>query len=69
MGTARTMYSRIGAPPVEDGAVNATDAEALPVVATKLVGAPGVVGGATGVTETADDIVPAPALLTARILI
>ena len=62
------MYSRIGAPPVEDGAVNATDAEALPVVATTFVGAPGTAKTTptVGVTETVDDAVPSPTLFTAR---
>jgi hypothetical protein len=50
-------------PPFDVGAVNAIDAEALPAVATKLVGAPGVV---RGVTDTADDTVPVPAVFTAR---
>ena len=42
----------MSAPPVEDGGVNATDAEASPAVATKLVGAPGVVRGITADDET-----------------
>jgi hypothetical protein len=56
------MYSRIGAPPVEDGAVNATDAEALPVVATTFVGA---LGTAAGVPPLEFDAAPAPTLFTA----
>ena len=62
MGTARTMYSRIGAPPVEDGAVNATDAEVAPAVATTFVGAPGTVAG---VPLLEFDAAPAPTLFTA----
>jgi hypothetical protein len=56
----------IVAPPFDVGAVNAIDAEALPAVATKLVGAPGVV---RGITDTAVDAVPVPAVFTARNLI
>ena len=37
-------------PPFEAGAVQETDAEALPAVAETAVGAPGTVAGATGVT-------------------
>jgi len=54
------------APPFDVGAVKAIDAEALPGVATKLVGAPAVV---RGVTDTAVDAVPDPAVFTARNLI
>ena len=46
-------------PPLEVGAVHATVACALPVVASTLVGTPGTV--ATGVTAAdADDAVPVP---------
>jgi hypothetical protein len=57
----------IVAPPFDVGAVKAIDAEALPAVATKLVGAPGAV--VRGVTDTAVDAVPVPAVFTARNLI
>jgi hypothetical protein len=53
----------IVAPPFDVGAVKAIDAEALPAVAVKLVGAPAVV---RGVTDTAVDTVPDPAVFTAR---
>ena len=56
------MYSRIGAPPVVDGAVNATDAEASPAVTTTFVGAPGTVAG---VPLLEFDAAPAPTLFTA----
>ena len=62
VGTARTMYSRIAAPPSDTGAANVTDTEASPAVATKLLGAPGV---KRSDTETADDSAPEPAALTA----
>ena len=38
-------------PPLEAGAVQVTVAEALPAVAVPMVGAPGTVAGAVGVTE------------------
>ena len=38
-----TVYEVMLVPPVDDGAVNATDACVLPAVATTLVGAPGAV--------------------------
>ena len=44
-------------------AVNATETEPFPGVATNDVGAAGT---ARGVTETADDAVPSPATFTAR---
>ncbi len=46
----------IAAPPFEAGAVQVTVAWALPAVAVPIVGAPGTVAGATGVTafESAD---------------
>jgi hypothetical protein len=58
----------IADPPVEDGSVNAIDAEVSPAVATKLVGAPGTAKTTpdVGVTETVDDAVPSPTLFTAR---
>ena len=52
----------MSAPPVKDGAVNSTDTEASPAVATKLVGAPGTVAG---VPLLEFDAAPAPTLFTA----
>ena len=46
-GLAVTVYDVIGAPPVEKGAVNATDALVFPAVAMTPVGADGAVGVAT----------------------
>ena len=48
----------MSAPPVEDGGVNAIDTEASPAVATKLVGAPGVVRGITA--DDATDAILSP---------
>ena len=45
-----TVYDVMALPPFEAGAVQETDAEALPAVAETAVGAPGTVAGATGVT-------------------
>ena len=53
----------IALPPLEAGAVKATDACALPGVATAAVGAPGTVRGVTAVD--ADDAVPVPVALVA----
>jgi hypothetical protein len=39
-----TVYEVIDAPPFEAGAVNETEALALPAVAVPMVGAPGTVG-------------------------
>jgi hypothetical protein len=56
----------IVAPPVELGAVKATLALALPAVAVPMVGAPGTVTvDETGVTDTALEAEPVPALLVA----
>ena len=49
-GLEVTVYEVIGLPPFEAGAVQETEAEALPAVAVTAVGAPGTVAGATGVT-------------------
>ena len=57
-------YLVIDAPPSEP-AVNAIEAEPVPEVATRPVGADGVV---RGVTDTADDFAPPPTLLYARSL-
>ena len=54
----------IAEPPLEDGAVNATDNCALPGVMPVMVGAPGVVRGVAAVLAVA---VPSPTELTARI--
>jgi len=48
------------------GAVNATEIDAFPAVPITLVGAPGTVAGAVGVTATeAADAGPVPTLLVA----
>ena len=52
----------MAAPPFDIGAVNAMLAVALPAVALPMVGAPGTV---TGVTGTAPEATPTPALLVA----
>ena len=52
----------IAAPPFEP-AVNDSNTEAFPGVATNDVGAAGTV---RGVTDTADDAAPSPATFTAR---
>ena len=52
----------MGLPP-SDPAVKLTEAEPLPGVATRSVGAEGVVAG---VTETPVEAAPAPAAFTAR---
>ena len=49
-GLEVTLYEVIGLPPFEAGAVQETEAEALPAVAVTAVGAPGTVAGAFGVT-------------------
>ena len=54
----------MGLPP-SAGVVNAMVACALPGVAAVIVGVPGGVPGATGVTLTGDDGGPVPALLVA----
>jgi hypothetical protein len=61
-----TVYPVIGLPPFDIGAVQDTDADALPAVAVTAVGAPGAVAGATGVTlaDAADDA-PAPTAFVA----
>jgi hypothetical protein len=55
----------INEPPSEPG-VNANDTEPSPGLATRSVGADGVV---RGVTDTADDSAPSPATFTAFSLI
>ena len=52
-------------PPLETGAVQETVAEALPATALALLGAPGAVTGATGVTEMDDAL----ALLVPTVLV
>jgi hypothetical protein len=54
-----TVYEVMLAPPVEDGAVNATEACPLLAVAVPIVGAPGAV---TGVTGEVDPPAPVPLL-------
>src|SRR5438132_1338420 len=49
-GLEVTVYEVMALPPSLAGAVQETDAEALPAVAETAVGAPGTVAGATGVT-------------------
>ena len=46
-----TVYPVIALPPLDAGAVQVTVAWVLPAVATTLVGAPGTVAAAVGVTE------------------
>ncbi len=53
----------MAAPPLLAGAVNATDACALPAVAVPIVGAPGTVVGVT--LFDAAEAAPVPALLVA----
>jgi hypothetical protein len=48
----------IALPPLELGAVKATDALALPAVAVPMVGAPGAVAGVTLLLEPDADPVP-----------
>ena len=50
-GLEVTVYPVIAEPPSLTGAENITDAWAFPAVAVPIVGAPGTVEGATGVTE------------------
>ena len=49
-GLEVTVYEVMALPPLLAGALQETDAEALPAVAVTAVGAPGTVAGATGVT-------------------
>jgi len=66
-GLAVTVYPVIVEPPSDAGAVHDTTLCAFaPLVPDTLVGRPGVV---RGVTLTALDAAPVPALLTARSLI
>ena len=58
----------IEAPPSDEGALKATDNWVSPAVMPDIVGAPGVEAGAAGVPVTAEDCVPFPTELTARIL-
>ena len=44
--------------PFDDGALNATEAEVLPRVATAFVGAPGIVAGVTAAEAAEDGPVP-----------
>ena len=62
-GLAVTVYPVIAEPPVLAGAVNATDAWALPAVAVPIVGAPGTAAGVTG--SLAGLAAPAPFALVA----
>ena len=55
-------YFVIEAPPLNP-AVKVMEAEALPGVVLRPVGADGALTAAVGVTDTADDAVPPPALL------
>ena len=65
-GLAVTVYPVITDPPSEDGAVQVTVACVLPAVAETLVGTPGTVERAPGVTALEDeDALPSPTLLVA----
>lgn len=56
------VYTEIVAPPFDAGAVNATEIDPLPVVATPIVGASGTVAG---VTLTAAEAALLPAAFVA----
>ena len=60
-------YSVMGVPPSLLGATQSRSTNALPRVATRLVGAPGVMAASTGVALTPVEAGPVPLPLTARI--
>ena len=62
-GLAVILYPVIDEPPVDAGALQLTEASALPAVAVTLMGAPGTVAGVT-VFDKLDDA-PVPTLLVA----
>jgi hypothetical protein len=45
-----TVYPVMALPPSDEGAVQLSEAEALPATATMFVGAPGTAAGGSGVT-------------------
>ena len=53
LGVEIAVYSRIGLPPLESGAVNATVACPDPLVAIPIAGAPGTVAGVTALDAVA----------------
>jgi hypothetical protein len=57
-GTEVTVYSVIGLPPSEVGAVHATTAETSLGIANTSVGVPGAVGVVTEFDESEDGLVP-----------
>ena len=64
-GVEVTVYCIIAAPPLPAGAVQATEACALPGVAETPVGAPGTVRGVTGTDGAEGSLVPAAFVATA----
>ena len=57
-GSEVTVYSVIGLPPSEAGAVHETTARTSDGIADTLVGAPGTRAGVTGVDGSEDRLVP-----------
>ncbi len=57
---AVTVYEEMAEPPLLDGGVKATTAEALPAVAVPMVGAPGIGFGTMELDAVEDGPVPTP---------